>query len=549
VFNIIKRIINYYVASIMARKIKGQYSVENVPDAPEQPDGTEDPYDEELRNVATLLSSSAELKWEKDKMDSLLRDALFDGANSGDMCAYVYWDSTIETGQDAKGDFVTELVDGGNVFFGNPNDRRVEKQPYILISGRDSVKNLKEEAKRNKASADDIESITADESTEYQAGEKGKQELNNQGEDGKCNYLIKLWKQDGSVWWSKSTKHTIVRKAVNMNIRRYPIAWGNFENIKNSYHGQAVATGIIPNQIYINKQFAMTMLWLMNMAYGKVIFDSTRIQSWSNQLNVAIPVQGDVTGATYQLQPGQMNGIVMDVIEKAIQYTKDMLGANDSALGDVNAEQASGAAIIATQKQSIIPLENVQASLYQFVEDIYLIWGEFYLSKYNADRKISYIKGDKVGTEVFNSTPYQDILLRCKVDIGPSSYWSEVASMQTLDALLKDQKIDMIQYLERVPNGIIPRKQELIEGIKAQMQQQQQQAQAQAEQQQIVSEQQAQIQAQEQEAGSQVKQLQYEKMAQFVESLPQDMQAELKALPDAQMEQAVLEMMGQSQQQ
>ena len=538
VFNIVKRVINYFIASIMSRKVKGQYVVENVPDAPEIPDGSEDPMNEELRNVADLLSNVSEMKWEKDKMDSLLREALLDAANSGDMCAYVYWDSSIETGQEAKGDFVTELVDGGNVMFGNPNERRVDKQPYIIISGRDTVKNLKEEAKRNGVSEEDILHIVPDESTEYQAGERGKTELDNQGENGKCNYVLRFWKQDGRVWFSKSTRHTVIRKAVDMGIRKYPIAFGNWEQIKNSYHGQAVATGIIPNQIYINKQFAMTMLWLMNMAYGRVAYDKNRISSWSNQIGVAQPVDGDITGAIQQLNPGSMNAIVLQVIDKTISYTKDMLGANDAALGDVNAEQASGAAIIATQKQASVPLENVQASLYQFVEDIFLIWGEFYLAKYNADRQMSFKKNEKVRTTTFNSTPYQALLLRVKVDVGPSSYWSEIASMQSLDNLLNSGKIDIIQYLERLPNGIIPKKSELIEEIKANMQ-------AQAEQEAMMQEAQmmAQQQPQQPEANPEDEQRLMEAMAQFMEQLPPDVQQQLQQMPPDQMEEAILDMM------
>jgi hypothetical protein len=546
VFNVIKRIINYYIASIMSRKIKGQFSIENIPDRPEGMGVELDPVEEELRQVAELLSASCELKWEKDKMDMQIREALLDGANSGDMCAYVYWDSSKETGQLAKGDFCTEIVDGGNVFFGNVNDRRVEKQPYILISGRDTVKNLKEEAKKYGINKLEIENITADENTEYQVGELGKEELENQGENAKCNYIIKFWKKDGYVWWSKSTKHVTIKKEVNLGIRKYPIAWANFEPVKNSYHGQAVATGIIPNQIYINKQFAMTMLWLMNMAYGKVIFDNTKIQSWSNQLNAAIPVSGDVSGAVQQLQPGQMNGIVMDVIDKTIQYTKDMLGANDAALGDINVDRASGVAIISTQKQASIPLENIQAAMYQFVEDIYAIWGEFILAKYTADRNVSYKENGKVNVAQFNSTPYKDLLLNVSIDIGPSTYWSEIASMQTLDGLLGNNRINMVQYLERVPQGIIPKKQELLREMKYQQEQMELQSQQQMQQQSIEQQKQQIIADNEKQAGSQLQQLQYEKMAKWLEEQPIELQNELKALPDNQYEKTVLELMNQA---
>jgi hypothetical protein len=41
--------------------------------------------------------------------------------------------------------------------------------------------------------------------------------------------------------------------------------------------------------------------------------------------------------------------------------------------------------------------------------------------------------------------------------------------MQTLDNLLMNNHINAVQYLERMPNGYIARKQELIAELKAQM--------------------------------------------------------------------------------
>lgn len=523
VFNVLKRIINYFVASIMSRKITGKFMIENIPDAPDNPHEISNTYDDELRKVAEILTSIAEFKWDKDKIDNLLRKALLDAANSGDMCAYVYWDSEIETGQYAKGDFCTELVDGANVLFGNVNSEIVEKQPYILIVGRDSVKNLKAEAKKNGATNAELESINPDQETNYQVGDKGKIELDSQGDLGNCLYILKFWKENNTVWFSKSTRSCKIKKPVDMLIKRYPIAWGNWENVKNSYHGQAVSTGLIPNQIYINKQFAMTMLWLMNMAYGKVVYDSTRISGWDNKIGVAQPIEGDVTGAVQQINPGQMNNVVLNVIDKAIQYTKEMLGANDSALGDINPEMASGTAIMAQQKQASVPLQNVESALYKFVEDILLIWGDFFLSKYNVDRKVSYNKSGKIMTDIFNSQPYKDLLFRVKVDVGPSTYWSEVASMQVLDNLLSSDRITTLQYLERVSNGTIPKIQELIEEKKQELEQQTVKQQPQ-----VVSQDESKL---------------HEAMAQFMEQLPSDVQQQLQSMPPDKMEETILDMM------
>lgn len=523
VFNIFKRVINYFIAAIMSQKISGKYTAENLPTEPQ------DEQQMSVKELVDKMTAYVEIKWENDKMDTMLREALLDGALSGDMCAYTYWDGTIETGQEAQGDFRTELVDGGNVMFGNPNTNNVDKQPYILIVGRDMVSALKEEAKRNGVPDLEVDAITSDEDTTYQAGQYGKVELNEgSGDRGKCLYIIKFWKKDGYVWFSKSTKHAKIRNEVNMGIKSYPVAFANWDKVKNSYHGQAVGTGIIPNQIYINKQFAMTMLWMMYSAYGKVAIDETRVTGWTNKIGEAIKVNGDIGGAIQQLSPGSMNTTVLQVIDKAISYTKDMLGANDGALGEINPEKASGAAIVAVQKQASVPLENVKANLYQFVEDIYRIWGEFMLRKYTADRVIMRKDGDNLVADTINTTPFQDILMRVRIDVGPSNYYSEISSMQTLDALLSSGHIDILQYLKRLPDGILPKKQELIDELEQRIEQQKGMP----------------GQSMPGDAGSDGGMNDtFESMAQFMESLPQDMQESLQSLPPDEMEKTLLEMM------
>jgi len=51
--------------------------------------------------------------------------------------------------------------------------------------------------------------------------------------------------------------------------------------------------------------------------------------------------------------------------------------------------------------------------------------------------------------------------------VGGGSYWSEVSTLNTLDNLLKLGKITMSQYLERLPDELIPKKRELLEEIKS----------------------------------------------------------------------------------
>ena len=534
VFNIIKRVRDYKTSAIMSQKIKGQFNLENVDPQ------TQDPNEQALLPLIEIINNFVELKWDKEKMDSKLRECLQDGFATGDFCIYTYWDANKETGQSAKGDFCCEVIDGVNVLFGNPNNREVEKQPYIILLGRELVKTLQKEAEQLGLNKAEIDKIVPDADTTYTAGDMGKRELDKKGGlSGKCTYAIKLWKEDGRVYFTKSTKHCEIKSKVDMQIKRYPVTFGNWEKVKNCYHGRAECTGIIPNQRYINKQFSMLMVWMMFNAMGKVAYDSTRIPSWTNQIGVAVPVNGDITGAIQQIPAGNFNGGVLELVNMAMKETMNAIGVNDVVLGDVKPDNTS--AIIAVQKQSAVPLENVQANLYQFVEDLYLVWAEFIVAMYTTDRTLPQQQGEEVTCANFNSTGLQDKLMSVKVDIGPSSYWSEITSMQTLDALLKANYINMIQYLERIPNGIIPKKQELLEELKAQMEQQ-----AQMQQQQDAMAQQQGAMAQQQQGQADAQNAQYEQMAQFVESLPQELQDHLKSMPPDEMEAAVKEYMAQN---
>ena len=61
----------------------------------------------------------------------------------------------------------------------------------------------------------------------------------------------------------------------------------------------------------------------------------------------------------------------------------------------------------------------------------------------------------------------KDTLINLRVDAGPSSQLSEITSVETLDKLLSAEKLTFLQYLERIPDGYLPKKAKLIEEIKA----------------------------------------------------------------------------------
>ncbi len=454
VFNLFRRIIDYFVSTVMSGSVSMRYSLESPP---------KETVSELAQRAETTdkLNRIAEFRWETQKMDTMMANALREAAITGDAVCYTYWDPSVRTGQPYTGDFVSVLVDNTNVFFGNPNSKNIDKQPYILLSMRETVQDLKAQAKANGRSEEEIRRIVPDSDTQQESGDLAKKEL----ENTRCISLIKLWKNEqGHICFRKSVRNAVIREETDLGLTRYPIAVLNWTPVKNSWHGQAVATGLIENQIFINKSFAMVMKHMMDTAFSKVVYDSTVIDEWSNRVGEAVAVNGPVENVAKVLSSGQMQSGMLDVIQLAIASTKEFMGATDTALGDVTPTNTS--AILALQQSSNVPLEGVKRALYQFAEDIGMIWLDF-LFAYYADARLVPVEGE-TGREYlpFSLSSKRDQLFGCRVDVGAGSYWSEITSLNTLDNLLQMGQITLSQYLERLPDNLIPKKRELLAEVR-----------------------------------------------------------------------------------
>jgi hypothetical protein len=487
VFNIIKRVITFFIASLTSSKTKLHYEPLLNADNGEQVQDV--PSDSDIANAMTanLL--------EKFKFDFKSKDALFDGANTGDYAAHFYFDMTKKPYMyqypSIQGDIEMELVDGTNVFFGNANNMRTDIQPYIIISGRDMIQNLREEAKRWKANDQDVNNINADKNYNEQSSDNGKLEVE-ADEYGKALYIIvyrkkmkKVKQKDEmgneievempTIYASKSVENAYIYKDIDTGLSTYPISWNNWEKTKNSYHGRALTTGLLPNQIYINRQFAMIMYHLMMTAFPKAVFNADLIDVWTNEIGAAIPISGlgpeqNIKNVAGYLEPSQMSNQIIQTIELAMQYTKETLGISDAALGQIDPKNTS--AIIAVQKSSAIPLENPKSNFYEWVEDIGRILFDMMGTYYGNRPLVVDVNGQKKLVR-YDFSKFKNMWLNVRADVGESSYWSEIAALQTLDRLLEGQYIEFIDYLERVPDEYVPQKEALISKIKEHMAQQQ----------------------------------------------------------------------------
>jgi hypothetical protein len=524
VFNIIKRVITFFVASLTSSKSKLHFEPLTHSEMEDDP-----------INPSKLANAQVNNLFEKFKMDFKIKEALFDAAITGDACAHFYFDMDKKPyGKafgDIKGDICMELVDGTNVYFGNGNNPRVDIQPYIIIAGRDTVANLKEEAKKYKQNETEISGIQKDAEFHEQAGDNSDIEVDADGY-GKALYIIvyRKDKKTGTIKATKSVESAYIYQDIDTGLTEYPVAWMNWEKQKNQYHGRAVSTGMLPNQIFINRMFAMVMYHLMMTAFPKAVYNAEVIDGWTNEIGSAIGVAGlgpdaNIRNIAGYLEPGQMSGQIINTIELAMQYTKETLGISDASLGNIDPKNTS--ATIAVQKSSAIPLENPKANLYEWIEDIGKILFDMMGTYYGQRPVIIEIEGKKQMVD-FDFSQYKNMWFNVRADVGESSYWSEIAAIQTLDNLLAQGHIDIVAYLERVPDEYIPQKEELLTQIKQNMQMQ---AEQQARQEQMMAQDQM---AQEQQMAEQEQLQAVEQIAAKEEKKPHIFDQLLAQLPKHQ---------------
>lgn len=464
VFNFLKRVTLFQIATISSDNISMQAT-------PLSSTGKNSLGD--LEQFCDVINKQFAELFERNKIVTKTREFMRNAAVDGDGATYSWFDPDMETGQDAKGGVVTEIIENSRVIFGNPNDKHVQDQPWIIIPMRKQLEYVKKLAKRNGISKSDIEAIQPDE-TEYNA-------KMDQLSDDRVTLLLYFYKDDetGTIWSMKCTRNVIVEKKKDTLLKLYPITWMNWDYVQDCYHGQALISQLLPNQIFVNKLFAMSMISLMTTAYPKIIYDQTRIKRWDSRVGAAIGINGgDMSTVAKIMDPATISPQVAQFIDLAVNYTQNFMGASDAALGDTRPDNTS--AIVALQRASNAPLELVKLNMYECIEDL----GRIYLDMMRAYYGTRYVQvklltkdqlaQQPLGMKLQDSdvnTPFDfsvlnDVPMSLKLDVGASAYWSEIMTVQTLDNLLMNGKLDIVDYLERIPEGYVSKRQELIEKLK-----------------------------------------------------------------------------------
>lgn len=472
-YNMFKRVINFQVSTItsdnMAIQVTGMPSTSGYTM-------------KQLDRICQVINHQIAAIMERNKIVAKNREFLRNAAVTGDGCMHFYFDPTVENGQLVKGEIKAEVLDNLRVMFGNPNCRDVQRQPYIIIARRELVEDvkwhiedLKQMGKEDKetytkiANPDDIQPDSEKFQNEYDSYT-----------DDKVTVLTYYFKnrETGTIWAIEATEKQIIREAYDTELSLYPLIWINWDYIRDCYHGQAMVTGLLANQKFINKMFALVGISLLTTAFPKYVYDRTKIKNWSGDVGSAIGVSGNVNDVAKVIEGASVSPQIAQFIEMSFDKTHSLLGASDVAMGDSRPDNTS--AIIALQRAANTPMELTKQQDYQCMEDAARIWIDMMSVNYGTRLVEATMDMDKPGEqplgmelpeqvfmEPFDFSRIKEIQLSIKQDVGASSYWSEMANVQTLENLLMNDRIETVDFLERLPSGYLVKKQELIEKLKA----------------------------------------------------------------------------------
>ncbi len=432
VINVLRRVVSYFISMIVSDDVSVAINPFRACD----------------QRGAKILEAEVERILETGELKALAREALRDSAVDGDGAIYFYYDHRGKNPDGSYGRIRGEVISACDLHYGNPYESELTDQPYMIVSMRKPLEQVRE------GLDDDIaQRIRPDiDSNSY--------DISGRAGEGQVTVLTRLWRENGLIYAMQSTRDVVIKEPWCTSLTRYPLAVLPWEKVKNSCRGVSALGAMIPNQIAINQLFAMAIHHVKSMAFPKIIFDASKIKSWSNKVGQAIGTQGNPNDAVASsFKASDMSDQVLTLIQQLTQNTLEFMGASDAALGNIRPDNTS--AIIATQKASAMPLELQRLAFYRFTEDYVRVIVDM-ISAYYGYRRVE--------GEYFDFSQVSEQSMSLKVDVGASTYWSELMQMQTLDNLFKSGIIaDAVTYLEQVPDRYIHGKAKLIEKLKEKM--------------------------------------------------------------------------------
>ena len=383
--------------------------------------------------VCKVLNDHAAQKWEQQKMDTRMWEMAQEAAIVGESFLFFY-DRYLDT----------QMIDGTAVYLGDEQQPDLQKQPYIIIYERRLVRDVVADAKKYHVKKSEIDNIVADEDNDTLVGDK----VEVKGDHGKCSCLLYLTKKNGEIHFTRCTKTVVYQPETRMaGMRMYPMVNLIWNRAHNSARGIGEVWPMIPNQIEANKMLYRRLENTKMTAFNKLVYVEGLVENPENLTEAGTPIRiregsaQSVNDYITFLQTPAIGNDAAALQQEIIDRTRDLANAGDAAMGDINPEQASGAAIAAVRDAQAIPLNEQQNAIKQLVEDIGKVWLDM-LCTYSPDGILAN------GQLVAMPRQIRAMQMQIKIDVSPRDPFSKFAQEQTLAAMYQSGAITLEEYVD-----------------------------------------------------------------------------------------------------
>lgn len=435
-YNIIEPTINQKVATVAMQAVSVHFSPQGLMSA------------DELRaagDACDALSTYIRQLWEEAGMDN----ALWRYTLSAAIVGYV----VVHINDDGR----PEEMDGTNVFFADEQELDIQKQPYIIIRERRQVDEVRRIGRDNGLPEDELANILPDEDTDDQLGEMAKTEVEADPGRGKCTVITKLWRdEDGVVCFCSSTRLVMYQPVQRIEgLTRYPIAILRWKERKGSARGRGEVEGMIPAQMEINRLLARRANAIKTGVFPHIVYNGNAMSrdqvKLFNTVGSAIELKGsaqNIRDVIQYLVPPQIGNDAQNLQDELINRSMELRNAGNAALGNINPEQASGAAIVAARSQAEIPLNWQKQAFKQFCEDLGRIWYALIVA-YNPNG-LEVISADENGSTYakIGGDQLRALDAKVRVDVSNTNPVSRLASEQSLYEFMQAGMISFDEFVE-----------------------------------------------------------------------------------------------------
>lgn len=492
--NFISMICNNKRANLMSSPLRIVYKSDNPTDMTEK-----------FNHFAEYWQKEAQIKY----LDS---EAIKQGIIKGTYIYHYYWDNEA-VGKKGKvdGALRCQLIDVRNVVFSNPQEKDEQKQEWVIIASRSTVKSVKDKAPKN---LHDL--IVADNETSNYEGQKD--------QDGTemLTVLTKYYRKNGEVYFIKSTKNVVLTEEMSLapnytkayelvedrlkkvegkenddidstnqtpdipkekvverhRANFYPIVVGVYEEREGSIYGIGEVSGLINNQKTVNNILALQAYATENNAFGKIVVkgDALGDQTIDNRPGQIIYDHSKLNQqGIYRLSDPQLSEMPLREIEAIMSLSRAVTGSTEVLSGEVLGKNMSGQAIAQLQSQALLPTEEKRQRLQCAKMKQGQIMEMFFRTHYDEDREFTYTDTffneeknkteDVIKKDIFNANNHINDVFDIVVEVTAGTRSSVSGDIAMLDLALQTKAIDFITYLKLYPSDALSDKSKLIEEL------------------------------------------------------------------------------------